>query len=83
VEDRRVVRVALSKLGKLRERQMREHTAIAMGEMLDRLTPQEQEQLIHLLEVMTRGSSGPLISQSDDHTTHRSLSHSIDAAVDK
>lgn len=53
VEDRRVVRVALSKLGKRMERQMREHTAIAIGEMLAKLTPQEQKQLIHLLEAMT------------------------------
>ena len=52
-EDRRVVRVALSELGRQIERQTREHTVNAIGEMLRRLTPQEQKQLIHLLQAMT------------------------------
>jgi len=53
-EDRRVVRVVLSELGRRIERQTREHTVSAIGEMLGRLTVKEQKQLIHLLETMTR-----------------------------
>lgn len=51
-EDRRVVRVALSELGSRMERQMREHSAIAISEMLARLTLEEQKQLIRLLQAL-------------------------------
>lgn len=51
-EDRRVVRVVLSELGSRMERQMREHSVTAIREMLARLTPGEQKQLIHLLQAL-------------------------------
>ena len=51
-EDRRVVRVALSEVGRRMERQTREHSLTAIGKMLAKLTPREQKQLIYLLQVL-------------------------------
>lgn len=53
-DDRRVVRVALSKVGKNMERQTREFGIAAMLRMTSRLSVQQQETLIELLKLMSQ-----------------------------
>ena len=52
-DDRRVVRVGLSKVGKSMERRTREFGAAALLRMTSRLSVQQQETLVELLRLMS------------------------------